>query len=219
LGAVNKSGVDQLGLTNSIDQIISALTTQLITKTLQSGLTSLSQGTTQTTADLAAQQQAANLLIDMQGKISIAQQVGTIYQGSIVDIQSAQANLNTVANCWGTVASSTSSSAATAAQKAATAKASLVTLNAQVDGLNNNITQLNSEIATINQFESQVSTAATAAEVAAVVSSYNGAVASGTFATQADITTAQQNRITLQSQMGALNVSTALEMQQCQATH
>lgn len=219
LGAVNKSGIDQLGLTNSIDQIISALTTQLITKTLQNGLSSLSQGTTQTTADLAAQQQAANLLIDMQNRISIAQQIGTIDQGSIRDIEGAQNNLNTLANCWSAVASSTASGAPAAAQKAAAANATFDSLNAQINGYNNDITRLNGQIATINQFETQVSSAATAAEVASASASYKAVLAGGTFAAQADVTTAQQNRTTLQSQMAALNLSTATGLQQCQAAH
>ncbi len=221
LGAVNKSGVDQLGIGNDIDQIISALTTQLITKTLQSGLSSLSQpqGTTQTAADLAAQQQAASLLIDMQGSVSTAQQIGSIYQGSISDIESAQNNLNNLANCWGTVASSSSTSAALGAQNAASANANLVALNTQVDGYNNSITNLNAQISTLDQFESQMSSAASDADVANAAASYNAAVAAGSFPAQADVTTAQQNRVTLQSQMGALNQSTQTSLQQCTATH
>jgi hypothetical protein len=220
LGAVNKSGVDQLGIGNDIDQIISALTTQLITKTLQSGLASLSQtqGTTQTAADLAAQQQAASLLIDMQGKVSIAQQIGSIDQGSISDIEDAQNNLNNLVNCWSGIATS-STNAVAAAQNAATASSTLHSLNTQVDGYNNNITNLNAEIATIGQFEAQMSSAASDADVATAAASYNAAIAGGTFASQNDVTTAQQNRTTLQSQMGALNQSTATSLTQCQAAH
>jgi hypothetical protein len=221
LGAVNKSGVDQLGIGNDIDQIISALTTQLITKTLQSGLSSLSQtqGVTQTAADLAAQQQAASMLIDMQGRVSIAQQIGTIDQSSIGDIESAQNNLNNLANCWSSVASSSSSNAALGTQNAATANSTLQSLNAQVDSYNLNITNLNATIGTLDQFEAQVSSAGSDADVATAAASYSAAVSAGTFASQADVTTAQQNRTTLQSQMGALNQSTATSLQQCQSTH
>ena len=211
------SGIDQLGIANDLDQIISALTTQLITKTLQNGLTSLSQGTTQTAGDLASQQQAANLLIDMQGRVTIAQQVGTINQGSISDIESAQNNLNTLANCWGFVASSSSAGAAVGTQNAADANTTLQSLNPQIDALNNNITQLNAEIASIDEFEAEVSSAATIADVANVTASYNAAIASGAFASQADVTTAQQNRTTLQSQLATLNMSTAASLAQCQA--
>lgn len=220
LNKVTGSGVDQLGLASDIDQIISALTTQLVTKTLQSGLASLSQtqGTTQTAADLAAQQQATSLLIDMQGKVSIAQQIGSIDQGSISDIEDAQNNLNNLANCWSSVASS-STNAVAAAQNAATASSTLHSLNTQVDGYNNNITNLNAEIATIGQFEAQMSSAASDADVATAAASYNTAIAAGTFASQNDVTTAQQNRTTLQSQMGALNQSTATSLTQCQAAH
>ena len=216
-----KSPIDQLGLASDIDQIISALTTQLVTKTLQSGLGSLSQtqGTTQTAADLAAQQQAASLLIDMQGKVSIAQQIGTVDQGSISDVETAQSNLNSLANCWSTVASSTSSSAALATQNAANANSTLKSLQSQIDSYNNDITNQNAQIATLDAFETQMSSAASDADVASAAASYNAAVAAGTFATQADVTTAQQNRVTLQSQMGALNQQTATGLAQCQATH
>jgi len=221
LGAVNKSGVDQLGIGNDIDQIISALTTQLITKTLQSGLSSLSQtqGTTQTAADLAAQQQAASLLIDMQNKVSIAQQLGTIDQGSISDIETAQNNLNNLANCWGAVASTSASNSATATQNAANANSTLQSLQAQIDAFNNNITTQNAQIATLDAFESQMSSAASDADVANAAASYSAAVSAGTFASQTDVTTAQQNRVTLQSQMGALNATTQSGLAQCEATH
>jgi hypothetical protein len=219
LGAVNKSGVDQLGIGNSIDQIISALTTQLMTKILQNGLTSLSQGTTQTAADLAAQQQAANLLIDMQNHISIAQQIGSIQQGSISDIENAQSNLSNLVSCWNAVASSTNSSAANAAQQAANANSTLQSLDAQIEQYNGNITNLNAQIASLNNFESQISAASTQADVASANASYSAAVSAGSFSAQADVITAQQNRTTLQSQMAALNQSTAAGLQQCQAAH
>jgi len=219
LNSTNDTQIKQLGLANDIDQIISALTTQLMTKILQNGLTSLSQGTTQTAADLAAQQQAATLLLDMQNRVAIAQQVGTIFQNSIGDIQNTQNNLNTLANCWATIASSTSSSASTASQNEANALSTLTSLDAQVELLNGNITAVNAQIAALNGFQAQLSAAATQADVINVNSGYSAAVAAGNFPSQADITTAQQNRTTLQSQMAALNQSTQTSLQQCQATH
>jgi hypothetical protein len=219
LQSVNDISIKELGIGNSVDQIISALTTQMMTKILQNGLSTLSQGTTQTAGDLAAQQQAANLLIDMQGKVSIAQQIGTIDQSSISDIVSAQSNLNNLANCWSGVAASGGTNAAAGTQNAATASTTLQSLNTQIDGYNNNITQLNAAIVSLDGFEAQVSSAATAGDVAVAAAGYNAAVAAGTFPSQTDITTAQQNRVTLQSQMSALNQSTQTSLQQCNATH
>jgi hypothetical protein len=206
----------QLGLANDLDQIISALTTQLVTKTLQNGLTSLSQSTTQSPGDLAAQAQAATVLLDMQGRVSIAQQIGSIDQGSIADVENAQNNLNTLANCWNQVASSTGSSAQ-ASQNAATANTTLQSLNPKIDAFNSHITLLNADITAIGDFESQISNSASAADVANVTASYNSAVAAGQFPAQADVTTEQQSRTTLQSQLSFLNSTTATSLTQCRA--
>jgi hypothetical protein len=213
LGAVNKSGIDQLGLASNIDQIINALTTQLMVKLLQNGLPSLSQATTQTPADIAAQSQALGLLNDMQSRSTFAQQLGSIYQGSISDIESVQAGLSGLANCWSSVASSTND--ATAVQNAASARATIQSLESQVTGFNNAITQINSSIVGLNQFESDVSTASTAANIATITTRYNAAVAAGTFPSQTEVTTAQQNRTTLQSQLAAINQSTQSGLAQC----
>ncbi len=205
----------QLGLANSLDQIINALTTQLMVKVLQNGLTSVSQTTTQTPADIAAQSQALSLLQDMQSRTTFAQQIGAIDQGSIADIQNTQANLNGLANCWAGNASSTNNTAA--AQNAASANSSIQSLEAQIVGFNNSITQMNNQIATLNQFVSDISSATTASGVASVTARYNTAVSAGSFSSQADVTTAQQNRTTLQSQLAAINQSTESGLAQCNA--
>lgn len=215
LGAVNKSGIDQLGLGNDIDQIISALTTQLMTRMLQNGLPSLSQTTTQTPADIAAQSQALTMLNDMQSKTILAQQLGSIYQGSISDIENVQAGLSGLANCWSSVASSTNNTSA--AQHAADANTTLQLLETQVTAFNDKITQINSAIAALNQFESQISMAASAADVATVAANYTAAVSAGTFPSQTDITTAGQDRVTLQSQLATTNQSTQTGLAQCNA--
>ncbi|MGC9602433.1 MAG: hypothetical protein ABSE76_01680 [Minisyncoccia bacterium] len=209
------SGIDQLGLANDIDQIINALITQLMTRMLQNGLSSLSQTTTQTPADIAAESQATSLLNDIQSNTTIAEQLGSIYQGSISDIQSAQANLNNLANCWSSVAASTNN--ASAAQNAATASTTIQSLESQVTVYNNDITQVNNAIATLNQFALQISSAASDADVSTATASYNAAVSAGTFPSQTDLTTAEQNRTTLQSSLAATNTSTQSSLEQCQA--
>jgi len=227
-GALQKSlgsGVDQLGLANSLDQIINALTTQLITKTLQGGLLNLS-GTTglqsayQTPAELAAQAQAQGILTTLQGQMTYAQQYGTILQGSIGDIENAQSQLNTLTNCWLTAASSTavtSDQSSAAAADAVTSQAALDALTPQIDSYNNNITNVNTEIATIQQLQSEALTISSTADVVTLTRDYAAAQAAQPFVTQSDVTSAQQNRTTLQSQMAALNVSTQTGLQQCRA--
>jgi hypothetical protein len=220
LSGVLKSPLDQLGLANDLDQIISALTTQLMTRVLQNGLTSVSQTSTQTPADIAAQSQATSLLNDMQSKTAAEQQLGQIYQGSISDIQAQEQNVSTLLNCWLTAASSTQASASqqSQAQSAASlASSTLAALEAQVSGFNDQITQVNSQIAALNQFQLDLSTVSTAAGETSVASSYSAAVSGGQFASAADVTTAQQNRATLQTQISTLNTQTQSQLTQCQA--
>ena len=154
------------------------------------------------------------MLNDMQSKTTIAQQLGSIYQGSISDIEGAQAGLSNLASCWGSVATSTNASAA---PNAANANAATQSLEDQVTLYNNDITQINSAIASLNQFELQISTAASAADVSTVATNYNAAVSAGTFPSQTDVTTAQQNRTTLQSQLATTNAATEASLQQCEA--
>lgn len=220
LQQVTSVQVNQLGLANDLDQIINALTTQLTTRILQNGLTSLSQTTTQTPADIAAESQATSLLTDMQNKTEYEQQLGSIYQGSISDIEQAQSQLNDLANCWGGAASSTAGTSAQqtqAAANAAAAQSQLTSLNDQINNYNDDITQVNNQIAILNQFETQVSTAQSDADVANVTAAYDAAVATEGFAAATDVTTAQQNRTTLQAEMAALNANTQTSLTQCEA--
>ncbi len=225
LQATLKSPIDQLGLANSIDQILNALTNQLITKTLQNGLSNLSgttglQNTAQTPAEQAAQAQAQGILVNLQAQSTYAQQYGNILQGSIADIQTTQNQLNTLSNCWIVAASSTSvsaSQAATASGNATAAQSTLLSLNAKVDSYNDSITAVNEEIAMIQQLQSEALSVSSVANVSTLNSDYAAAQAARPFIGAADITTAQQNRTTLQSQLASINSSTQAGLQQCRA--
>jgi voltage-gated potassium channel Kch len=147
-------------------------------------------------------------------------QYGTILQGSIADIQTAQSQINTLANCWIVTASSTAvtnSQAATASANAASALNLLKSFNPQVDSINNSITGVNNEIAMLQQLQSEALSVASAADVSVLTSDYNAAQSTQTFISQNDVTNAQQNRTTLQAQMASLNASTAASLAQCKA--
>jgi hypothetical protein len=225
LQATLKSPIDQLGLANSIDQILNALTNQLITKTLQNGLSNLSgttglQNTAQTPAEQAAQAQAQNILISLQAQGTYAQQYGNILQGSISDIQTTQNQLNNLSNCWITAASSTSvtsSQAPTASANATAAQSTLISLNPRIEAYNDSITSVNAQIALIQELQSEALSVSSVANVTALNSHYTSAQAARPFIGQADITTAQQNRTTLQSQLASINSSTQTGLQQCRA--
>ena len=218
------SGVDQLGLASDLDQIINALTTQLITKTLQGGLSNLS-GTTglqsayQTPDELAAQTQAQGILTNLQAQITYAEQYGTILQGSISDIEGAQNQLNNLSNCWITAAaaSSTASQTTAANANASTTEDTLNSLTPQINAYNDAITGVNAEIATIQQLQSEALTIGSTANVQTLTNNYTTAQSAQPFIGSADVTTAQQNRTTLQSQLAATNTTTAAGLAQCQA--
>ncbi len=219
------SSIDQLGLASSLDQIISALTTQLITKALQGGLSNLSgttgiQNTYQTPDQAAAQTKAQTILSNLQGQAVYAQQYGSILQGSIADIQNTQRTVSSLISCWGTAASSSALTAdkqTQAASYAASAQSTYNTLEGQVGALNSSIASVNSELATITQLQGEALSIASSADVQTLINDYNTAQSTQPFIAAADVTTAQQNRTTLQSQMSSINASVQAGLTQCQA--
>ena len=195
-------------LAQSFDEIIGALMNQLITRTLQGGLSNLSSpsgygGTGQQTSA-----EAQVLLTALQGAVSMAQQYGYTKQGSIGDIQNAQQQLQTLANCW----DGKSSTNKTAALD------KIAQLETRVAALNNQITRANSAIAKIQDFQTRLFSAVTSAQIQAVATDFSAAQSSGILVTQADVTSAQQDRASIQTEMATLNQQTAAELNQCNAS-
>ncbi len=223
LVGTENSSLNELGLAKDFDEIISALISQLMTRTLQ-GLSDLSgqdgyASNFQTPDQQQAIAAAQTVLSEMQADTGYAQQYGGIEQQSISDIQNAQQQLNTLYNCWNSIAtgSTTPDRIQTATTNAAAASTTLRSLQPQVDALNNNITNANSSIMTLQTLESQAVSALSTAEVDAVDAQYNSALANGQIYTQTNVTTATQDRTTLQSQLSALNQQTANGLHQCYA--
>jgi len=204
---------------------LNALMNQLLTRTLQNGLTNLNGNSlngTQTPADAAAQAQAQAILTDLQGRVALAQQYGSIAQGSIRDIENVQTNLNTLQNCWLNASTNPALSApqqATAASRAEAASTTIDTLDTRIGAYNDTITSTNAIIANIEELETQALTVGSVADVTALKTAYDTLIASGQLVSQSDLTTAQQNRTTLQSEMSSLNQSTQAGLEQCQAFH
>lgn len=219
------TSIDSLNLAKSFDEIISALVTQLMTKTLYSGLGSLS-GTSGYASDYLtpeqqqAQKDAQLILTDMQGKVQIAQQYGTVQQGSIQDLQNTQQQIQGLVNCWETASSSPSLSASAQRQaslNAATALGTLHSYDSEVDVYNNNITKANNGIVALQELQTRAINVTSAADVASVTADYQSALNSGVLISQSDVTSAQQNRTTLQSRLSVRNQQTNAEIQQCYA--
>lgn len=227
-GVVNdqlKLPQDSLNLAKSFDEIISALITQLTTRVLQGGLSNASgeQGYASnfyTPGEQQAQTEASALLTDMQGKVQLAQQYGSAQQGGIADIQNTQRRLQDLANCWEVASSSPSNSIAKQKQAQANAAAALILLNsynADVDLRNNNITRANAGIAKLQDLQTRIIGVSSAGEVASASAEYSRALASGAIITQADVTTALQDRTSLQTALNNRDQLTATELSQCHA--
>lgn len=221
LDSANKATFDSLNMAKNFDEIIGALITQLVTKMLQGGLSHLSDnggygGDTLNPAQSQAAALGTTLLSQLQQSAFVAQQFGGIHQDMITDIQSSQSQLTSLKNCWSSASSSSAFSAAKQAiakNNADAAQAQITALEGQVSANNNAITQGNDVVTQIEQLQTQLLNASTLADVQAVQTAYTAA----NLLTQADITSAQQDRTTLQSSLDALNGNTSNGLQQCYA--
>jgi hypothetical protein len=230
LESTMKGSIDQLTLAKSFDEIISALINQLITRTLQGGLSNLSgangyASNFYTTDQLQTQTQQQTLISQMQNDTSMASQYGAVQQGSIQDIENVQNQLNDVYNCWSNIAgqatttSVTDALRATATTNATGASTTINSLNVTIGGYNERISKVNTAIVTLTQLQSRALSVTSSSELSSVQSDYSSSKAAGLFPTQADVTNAQQNRTTLQSQMSVTSQQATLSLQQCNAIH
>jgi hypothetical protein len=204
--------LQSLQLADSIDDILSALTNALVTKVLYKGLSNLGGNGSdplEGTQDTVATQQANSLLTEIQSRVADAQAYAGTEQGSAADIQAAQENLNTLQNCW---LSSGSSKGDSEAENAANA---IAQLEGQVSLYNNRIASANNVIVSLQSLQTQVLNASTLADVQSATTAYNTFKAGGTLITAVQVTSAQQDRATLQAQMDSTNAHTQNELQQC----
>ncbi len=201
-------------LAQSFDQIVSALLNQLVTKTLYNGLSSLS-GTNGYAANYLtpeqqkAQADAQTLLVDMQSRSQLAQQYGSVMQGSIGDIQNTQQQLQSLVNCW---------LGKEKTAQASTTEMALHSYDPLIDSYNQKITHANAAIAALQDFQTQIINITSPQDVATVRAAYDRAIASGTLIAPVDVTNAQQDRTGLQEALQTRNQTTQNELDQCYAT-
>lgn len=206
--------IDSLQLADSFDEIIGALVQQLLTRTLYGGLANVSgpngyQSNFFNSLDTAAMGQAEQVLQNMQGAVAAAQQYGSVQQGSILDIQNAQNQLTDLENCY--VSKGQQAQAASVAAQTASLEARIATYNS-------NITRANAAITKVQEFQTELLAARTAADVQAVSGKLSAAQSSGVLISSSLLTSAQQNRTTLQSEMSSLNNQTTARFNQCNAS-
>src|SRR3989344_1867252 len=209
--SIGQEQLADIGVSGSFDAIISALLTQLTTRTLYQGLSTLSgqngyAANYLSPSDQKAQTDAQALLNQLQGYLQVAQQYGSVQQGSINDIQNTQQQLQTLANCY--------------TGKGQTAEASstqeiITNYDNSIAVYNANITKANQGIALLQDLQTQTMSIASAADVSAVTARFNDALGSGAIISQSDFTNASQDRTTLQSYLAGRNSATAAALQQC----
>ena len=217
--------LEQAGISGSFDAIISALITQLVTKTLYQGLSSLSgqqgyQGNYLTPDQQQAQVQGNAFLQTLQNYARISQQYGEIKQGSVSDVQRTQQQLSNLLNCWENAASSTNISAEKQQQAAAfasTTRAEILLWEQKVVLLNNDITRANSAIALLQNLQTKTLAVTSTAGLAEIINELDQAVAQGAVISEQDVSTAAQDRASLQNELFLRNPQIAQELEQCQA--
>ena len=192
----------QLELAKSFDEIITLFIQQLIVSSLYGGLSNLN--TSGSGAALPAE--AQTLLVELQTAVSVAQQYGYTKQGSISDIQGAQSNLKNLANCFEGRGNSASKD---------TALAKIAELEVRITALNNQITQANSSIATLEGLMTRTLAARNKSDAGNIRTDFQSAIGAGALIVAADLTTAQQDRTTLQGEMATLNQQTSTSLNQC----
>lgn len=225
IGTQNNT-LQQLGLAKSFDEIVSALISQLMVRTLQQGLLNLSgtngyESNFLTPDQRQAQTQGNQLLTTIQSIQQTAQQYGTAQQGSIYDLQASQEQLQSLANCWEPIATSqglySDSQRAQAQTNANAAINQLQQLELQVGQRNAEITRANAAIALLQDAQTQLLSAGSTAQVKSIENALIAAGNAGQIISTAEVTAAQQNRTTLQGELAALNTQTATYLQQCYA--
>lgn len=221
------STLNSLNLAKSFDEIINALISQLMLRTLYSGLGNLSdtggyENNFLTPEQQQAQDAANQLMTGLQGLVTIAQQYGQVQQGDINDIQTLQQQISTLQNCWLVAASSTSlteQQQQIAANNATQSENFLHSYDPQVAKYNDEITRANTAIAILQELQSRTLNVQSTADVDAITADLNAAQAAGKLLSQNDITTAQQDRTTLQAKLATDSTSVSSQLTQCYAFH
>lgn len=212
--------VETLQLGDSIDQILGALSNALISKLLYSGLSNVNKAGDNTNAK--ATDKATALMETIQGGVTAAQQYASTKQRAIVDIQTTQQNLAALADCWSRVASSsrpTPDQITLANTNFADSIAKITDLQTKVVDHNSKIGAANTSIARLQELQTDLLLATVAKDVTAVDKAYKSLQTSNNphVFSEADVTSAQQDRQTLQSGMSGINQTYGASLAQCRA--
>ncbi len=222
LTTVFGQSLESLQLGDSINQILAALQNALITKALYGGLSNINSNNSASNTDTKAQTVAGALMTEIQTAVTAAQQYATTEQRIITDVQTAQSNLIELQNCWLTASSSstlTASQIATAQTGAVAAALKVSQLEAMVTVYNQNIEKANNSIQVEQELQTDLLLATVAADVNSVKATWTTMKSSDTphIYTATDVTSAQQDRTGMQSNLASINIDTSTKLQQCNA--
>lgn len=205
--------LESFQVAESIDDILSALQNQLITKVLYEGLGSLSRDErlqdTRTPEEKQATKKAQALLTDLRKATRHSEQYGAMKRGSIRDIQNVQESLTDLQNCW----TNKGRPALAAAVEEKRRK-----LEEQVTLLNKQITAANEATARAQELHTELFNAASLADVERVEEKLKNRIANGRIFSQDEEDQASLDRKTLQRQMDNMEQEVAAELNQCNAS-
>lgn len=209
----------QLELANSFDQILSALINQLVVKTLQGGLYNLSSQNgfnNGNPGDLAGT--AASFAKGIDNAISTAEQVRSVLQQNVADIQAVQLKVRELASCWqafstSTTATLTESQKAQAAANATSTLAVYQSLSQKAAAYSNSVASVDSAVTTLQNYRSDSLSSLNLQQLQSIVQDYTAHA--GSFPNTTALLLAQQSRSQLTTDLAALASDTATKLTEC----
>jgi hypothetical protein len=216
------SSFRELELGESIEQIIAALANALVNKALYKGFSNANEDTTGDKTDTPAEAAAKALMAELRAAVTNAQQYGTVEQRIIADVQTAQANLVDLQNCWysaSTTPNLTPAQLNTVKTGLVAAQTRTTQLEALVTKYNQNIKKANASIQKIQELQTDLLLATLAKDVTAVKNTWESIKAGAALHvyTATDVSLAQQDRTTTQGSLASTNIDTSTKLQQCNA--
>lgn len=216
------SSFRQLELGESIEQIIAALANALVNKALYKGFSNANNDTTGDKTDTPAEAAAKALMAELRAAVTNAQQYATVAQRTISDVQTAQANLIDLQNCWysaSTTPNLTPAQAATVKTGVVAAQTRVTQLEAMVTRYNQNIKKANASIQKTQELQTDLLLATVAKDVTEVKNIWETLKAGAAIHvyTTTDVSLAQQDRTTTQGSLASINIDTSAKLQQCNA--
>ena len=218
LDATLQTNFRQLELAQSFDQIINALISQLLVKTLYGGLSNVSnqQGFNNNPNDLAGA--ASSFAQNLDDIRAAAVQHLDIVEDDVADITAAQVKVDELGSCWGAHATST---ALTSAERS-TARLNASSTASVDDNLerarvhfNSRVTSIATQIATLDDYKDRALSTLNVEQFQKLVQEFMMVSSRSGFVGPASLPAVEQERDRLSSELASLNADTAAKLNKC----